>query len=192
MSFSQVGRRSNLTTEAPQRRRRTGLRGMSEREINGGPEPTDDELEAIARAILDANSYMTLGTADETGRPWVSPVWYAMGGYAELFWVSDPEARHSRNIAARPELAIVVFDSRAPVGSGQAVYMSAVGTELAGAELERGIEIFSDTSMADGARAWRREEVQPPAPHRLYRAIVSEHYVLDTARRSDRRLRVDL
>jgi len=26
--------------------------------------------------------------------------------------VSDPEARHSRNIAARPQVAIVIFDSR--------------------------------------------------------------------------------
>jgi Pyridoxamine 5'-phosphate oxidase len=28
---------------------------------------------AIARATIDANTYMTLGTADESGLPWVSP-----------------------------------------------------------------------------------------------------------------------
>jgi hypothetical protein len=39
------------------------------------------DLEAIARAIMDANQYMTLGTAGETGRPWVSPVWYALAHY---------------------------------------------------------------------------------------------------------------
>ena len=26
-------------------------------------------------------------------------------------WVAAPDARHSRNLAARPELAIVIFDS---------------------------------------------------------------------------------
>ncbi len=46
---------------------------------------------------------MTLGTADEGGTPWVSPVWYAPDGYTEFLWVSDPEARHSRNLAARAE-----------------------------------------------------------------------------------------
>ena len=36
-----------------------------------------EELEAIARMIIDPNRFMTLGTADEEGVPWVSPVWYA-------------------------------------------------------------------------------------------------------------------
>src|SRR5687768_2053911 len=77
------------------------------------------DLGAMARAIIDSNLYLTLGTADENGRPWVSPVYYAPEGYAEFYWVSSPEATHSRNIAARPEVAIVVFESRTPIGSGQ-------------------------------------------------------------------------
>ena len=32
-----------------------------------------EELAAIARGIVGANLYMVLGTADEDGRPWVSP-----------------------------------------------------------------------------------------------------------------------
>jgi pyridoxamine 5'-phosphate oxidase-like protein len=32
-------------------------------------------LGTIARTIIDSNFYMTLGTADENGRPWVSPVY---------------------------------------------------------------------------------------------------------------------
>ncbi|MGH3112340.1 MAG: hypothetical protein ACRDOP_02605 [Gaiellaceae bacterium] len=62
--------------------------------------------------------------------------------------VSSPEARHSRNLAARPQVAIVVFDSHAPVGSGQGVYISAVAGELTGVELDRGIEIFTRRSQA--------------------------------------------
>ena len=138
----------------------------------------DEELRALARTIIDANRYMTLGTADESGLPWVSPVWYAPAGYRELIWVSSPEARHSRNVATRPQVAIVVFDSHAPVGSGQGVYMSAVAEELTGVEVDRGIEVFSSRSQAQGARAWTREDVRPPARHRLYRATVSEHYLL--------------
>jgi hypothetical protein len=188
MSFSQVGRRPGTTTEAARARRRTKGRPRPD-ETNGDALATE-ELEAVARDILDANSYLTLGTADEHGVPWVSPVWYAMAGYAELFWVSGPEATHSRNLAVRPELAAVVFDSRVPVGDGQAVSMSAVGAELADDELERGLEIYSAASVADGASAWRREDVEPPAPFRLYRAVVSEHFVLDPAARPNRRLRV--
>jgi hypothetical protein len=105
--------------------------------------PSPEELAAVARAIIDENRYMTLGTADEDGVPWVSPVWYAPSAYHEFFWVSSPDARHSRNVAARPEIGIVIFDSRAPAGSGQGVYMSAIAEEVAGAELAGGIGIFS-------------------------------------------------
>jgi hypothetical protein len=69
-------------------------------------------------------------------------VWYAVTDYREFFWVSSPEARHSRNIAVRPQVAIVIFDSRAPEGTAQAVYVSAVAEELAGEDPERGIGSF--------------------------------------------------
>jgi hypothetical protein len=148
------------------------------------------DLDEVARAILDGNRYMVLGTADEGGRPWVSPVYYAPTGYSELYWVSSPEAQHSRNLAGRRELSIVVFDSRAPVGEGQGVYMSAVAEPLKGAELEQGIEILSRVSVSHGARPWTVEDVQEPAPLRLYGARVSEHWVLDPERRPDQRTRV--
>jgi nitroimidazol reductase NimA-like FMN-containing flavoprotein (pyridoxamine 5'-phosphate oxidase superfamily) len=156
--------------------------------------PTPQELGAIARAIIDSNRYMTLGTADENGQPWVSPVWYAPAGYRELFWVSSPEARHSRNLATRPQLAIVIFDSTAAINTGgeHAVYMSAVADEPEGRELDRGIEIFSRRSEEQGARAWSRGDVVPPAPIRLYRAMVSEHFMLDPAVSPDTRTPVSV
>ena len=147
------------------------------------------ELEAIARAIIDTNLYMTLGTADDTGRPWVSPVYYAPAGYKEFFWVSSPEARHSCNLAARPEVSIVIFDSRQPIGKGQGVYFSAFAVELKGEDLDRGIAIFSRGSTAHGAREWTREDVTPPSRHRLYRAVASQHSVLGP---QDRRIPVTI
>lgn len=139
------------------------------------------DLAAIAREIIDSNMYMTLGTADEAGRPWVSPVYYAPDGYSEFFWVSSPEAQHSKNLMVRPEVSIVIFDSRAPIGTGQGAYMAAVAEELTGAELERGIVIFSRRSVEHGAREWTPADVQEPAPIRLYRGATSEHFVVDPA-----------
>ena len=40
--------------------------------------------------------------ADEAGLPWASPVWFASVDLREFFWVSSPDARHSRNLAVRP------------------------------------------------------------------------------------------
>lgn len=136
------------------------------------------ELEALARTIIDSNLYMTLATADASGRPWASPVYYAANGYHELFWVSRPEATHSRNLAVRPEVGIVIFDSTVPIDTGGGVYMAAVAEQLAAAEVERGIGIFSSRSQEHGGEAWTVADVEDAAELRLYRATVSEHSLL--------------
>jgi nitroimidazol reductase NimA-like FMN-containing flavoprotein (pyridoxamine 5'-phosphate oxidase superfamily) len=127
-----------------------------------------------ARAIIDEGVFMTLATADAQGVPWASPVWYAPDGYSELLWVSDPNARHSRNIALRPQIAIVIFDSRQTPGDGLAVYMEARAEQVDPGRLGA----FNARSVAQGLVEWGPEKVQEPARHRLYRAAVSEHWVL--------------
>ena len=126
------------------------------------------ELSQLARTVIDSNSYMALGTADETGHPWVSPVWFASEDYTRFHWVSSPDSRHSRNLAARREVAIAIFDSSAVPGTAEAVYMSGRAEELTGNELERGIELFDRRSQKDIARTWELSDVQPPS---LFRSI---------------------
>lgn len=134
---------------------------------------------AIARAIIDASLYMVLGTADEAGRPWVTPVYYAPEDYREFFWVSAPDAKHSRNLEERREVSIAIFDSSVPINTGQCVYISAVARELAGGERAEGLDIYSRRSLAHGGREWPLEDVQSPARHRLYQASAVDHYILD-------------
>jgi hypothetical protein len=137
------------------------------------------EREAMAKAIVDANSYMTLGTADAAGVPWASPVWYAPASYREYFWVSRPSARHSQNIAVRPQVGIVIFDSTVPINTGKAVYMAALAEQVTDdGEIARGMSVFSERSLAQGARVWTPEEVGPSGRVRLYRARASEQFVL--------------
>jgi hypothetical protein len=145
------------------------------------------DLVSAARAIIDGNSYLTIATADQAGRPWASPLWYAHAGYREFFWVSSPAARHSHNLIERPQAGIVIFDSRAPVGNPQAVYLTVTAGEMPGDQLGQGIEVFSARSQAHGARKWTLADVQEPAPHRLYLATTSECFLLD---RLDRRIAV--
>jgi uncharacterized protein YhbP (UPF0306 family) len=137
------------------------------------------EASAAARRIIELCLYMVLGTADEEGRPWAIPVYYAPDGYREFLWVSKPEARHSRNIEARAEVSIVIFDSSAPIGTGQGVYMTATAGELAGDERRSAVEVFSRRNLQHGGNPWTLEDVQPPARLRLYRAVANAHYVLD-------------
>jgi hypothetical protein len=144
-----------------------------------------EELEAIARRVIDSNRFMSIGTADDEGVAWVSPVWYAPVEYREFFWVSSPDARHSPNVATRSQVSIVVFDSAAPVGAGRAVYVSAAAGEMEGADLERGVGVYSRASVPGGLSEWRLEGVRAPAPYRLYRA--TDHWALDPDGHPDHR-----
>ncbi len=147
----------------------------------------------MARGIIESNRYMVLGTADQAGVPWVTPVWYAQFDYRRFIWVSSPDRRHSRNVRTRPEVSIVIFDSQVAVGSARAVYMSARAEELSGAELERDVTLFDAAGQAQGlARRWALDDMLAPAPYRLYRADVSQHWVLDPDSRPDDRAEVSL
>lgn len=144
---------------------------------------------ATARAIIDTNLYMVLGTADEGGRPWVSPVYYAHVDYREFLWMSRPETLHSRNLVARPQISLVTYDSSVPIGTGQGVYMSATAEEVTGDDRLAMIDVFSRRSLGQGGGALALEDVEPPAELRLYRAAATAHFILGSI---DRLVPVDL
>jgi uncharacterized protein YhbP (UPF0306 family) len=153
------------------------------------------DLTDMAKEIIESNRYMVLGTADEAGVPWVTPVWYARADadYRRFLWISAPDRRHSRNVAARSQVSIVIFDSRVAVGDARAVYMSAVAAELSGEELDAGAQLFASATRAQGlSRDYTVDDMRPPAPYRLYRASVSQHWVLDPDSSPDDRAEVTL
>ncbi|MGP3962153.1 pyridoxamine 5'-phosphate oxidase family protein [Nonomuraea sp. 3N208] len=133
-------------------------------------------LEEMARTLIDTTRYMALGTVDPDGRPRVSPVYYAPDGYHDLYWISTPEAQHSRNIAERPEVSMVIFDSTAPIGTAQAVYLLATAERLPDDEFERHVDHACRARFPE-QQVFPREQLQGSAPLRLYRAHVTEHSV---------------
>lgn len=158
---------------------------------------TTDLIE-MARHVLDTNRYMTLGTSEDDGRPRVSPVYFTHHGYRDFYWLSSPDARHSKNIAARPDVSIVIYDSSVAIGQGQAVYMWARAAIVPAAELpERFAVAFADPDP--GVRSFQLDDVSGDgAPLRLYLAQARTHEVHIAGRHpvhgtgTDRRLKIDL
>jgi nitroimidazol reductase NimA-like FMN-containing flavoprotein (pyridoxamine 5'-phosphate oxidase superfamily) len=144
----------------------------------------------IARTVLDGNSFMTLATADAEGLPWATPVWFATEDYRSLYWVSAPDTRHSLNLAVRPEISVVVYDSTQRPGNVTAVYMT--GTAGLAVDIAEGIGVFSRGAVREGIGAWGIERVTGDARLRLYRALVAEHYILDPDATIDTRVPVTL
>lgn len=137
----------------------------------------DDELVAHARALIDANLYLTLGTVDADGRPWTSPVYFAPTGDWEFTWGSATDAEHSRHLAERPEVSLVIFDSTVPPYHGRAVYAVGRARELAGDELDRAL-LGYPRPTGDGSSEVTREDVSGAGEYRLYQVTASELWVL--------------
>lgn len=136
-----------------------------------------DPREAF-ESIVGAGQYMTLATADASGLPWASPVWFATIDFQEFFWISSPDARHSQNLAVRSELALSIYDSRQPPMTGLGVYVSAIGIQVPESELADALSVYADREHEVGISPLERSDVLPPAKHRMYRATATERYVL--------------
>jgi hypothetical protein len=72
----------------------------------------------------------------------------------------------------------VVFDSSVPSDDAAALYVSAVATELDGAERDEAVARYSRASEAQGLRPFTTEDVGGDARWRIYRATVTERSVL--------------
>jgi len=72
---------------------------------NGRVTSISDEV----RALLGRENTLVLATTLDDGTPAATPLFYYFDGEAALYWLSSPESRHSRNLAARPRVAVAVY-----------------------------------------------------------------------------------
>lgn len=127
------------------------------------------ELVDRARQTLDRVAIASLATVSGDGRPWNCPVFVAFDGDFRFYWSSQVDAVHSQNIAARPDVCLVLFDSTQPDASGRAVYVRALARELTD-------DVSMRAALACLARR-RNEPAKDPAeftdehPRRVYVAV---------------------
>ena len=131
---------------------------------------------AVIDRVLAANRYLVLGTADQAGKPWVTPVFFAPLGPGRVCWVSSPESRHSRNIADRAAIAITVFDSTVEVGEAEAAYFDADAAQATLEESETLVQALN--ARLPPGKLLSVEDVRPHGPLVIYRADLLRRFVL--------------
>ena len=99
--------------------------------------------------------------------------------------MSATDARHSRHLAERPQVSMVIFDSTVPPYHGRAVYAVGEARELSGSDLDRALEAYPRPD-GQGATPVTRSEVTAPAVYRLYQATVSDMWILCPGNRGSR------
>ena len=89
-----------------------------------------NSLIKTAKKIIEDNIYLTIATSTIDGKPWISPLFFAYDENYNFYWISGKNSLHSQLISRNPNIAIVIFDSTAPVGKGDGVYFEAEAEEL--------------------------------------------------------------
>jgi nitroimidazol reductase NimA-like FMN-containing flavoprotein (pyridoxamine 5'-phosphate oxidase superfamily) len=132
------------------------------------PDPTPED---IARRVINDNRFMVLATVQPDGTPRVSPVYYDHLGYGRFYWVSSPNAQHSMNLAARPRVEFVIFNSQATPATTSAVYLGGLAGEVPAEDLPMACaEAFA--RVREGARAFTPDQLRGESELRLYRVDV--------------------
>ena len=72
-----------------------------------------------AKEILAKMQYATVATTTPDGKPWNSPVAHEIDENYVIYWFSDRENQHSKNVRANPYAFIVIYDSTAPECTGE-------------------------------------------------------------------------
>src|SRR6266487_2919486 len=91
---------------------------------------------AMARQLLDASTLCAVATTSPRGGVHINAAYFAWSPEFDLVWLSDPGARHSRNLVAHAGAAIAVYDS----------------TQVWG-EPDRGIQLFGSAHQVAGPGA---------------------------------------
>jgi|SRR5579872_1514815 len=127
---------------------------------------------AQAKQIIKDNIYLTIATTSLNGKPWISPVFFAYDENYNLFWVSNKNSRHSKLIMENPEVAIVIFNSKAPEGEGDGVYFESKVIILEDEkEVRQAIEVLDKRVSKDQFRLKGIQEVTGEGVCRIYKAV---------------------
>src|SRR5438046_7277622 len=96
------------------------------------------QLERVARRLINASPLCSLATVTPGGRAHINHMYFAWGDRFDLFWISDPDSLHSRNLVKNRSAAVTIYASNQVWG-----------------RLDRGIQLFGTAGQATGTAAAR-------------------------------------
>lgn len=136
-----------------------------------------EELNKKAKEIVKRILFMTIATCSDSGQPWNSPVYFAYDEKYNLFWASDKNAQHSKNIEENNNIFIVIYDSTVPEGQGEGVYVKAKAEALKDEkEIERALAILFTRKNQDPKKRTSKEFLNE-YPRRVYKAVPEKFWM---------------
>ncbi len=95
---------------------------------------------ATAQQLLDASTLCAIATVTAAGRAHINTAYFAWSRDFDIIWMSEPGAKHSRNLRANDSVAIAVYDSSQTWGKP-----------------DRGVQLFGSAREVRGDNARQAE-----------------------------------
>lgn len=118
---------------------------------------------------------MTIATANKNAEPWISPVVFGYDENYNLYWFSDKDSKHSKLIYQNNRVAVVIFDSKAPEGTGDGVYIVGKASELLEDELEQAIKTHKNRF----GKTQPKKKFMDDSPLRFYKITPEKFWKLN-------------
>ena len=93
-------------------------------------------LDRVARRLMNASPLCALATVSPRGRAHINHMYFAWNDRFEIFWISDPDSIHSRNLTKNGSASVTVYASNQVWGRP-----------------DQGIQLFGLAGLAPGKQA---------------------------------------
>lgn len=131
-----------------------------------------------AKKIISKILYITIATSSKDGAPWNSPVYSAFDEDYNFFWASDQNGQHSKNIAENNKVFLVIYDSTAPEGTGEGVYIQAKAYKLEDSkDIQHGLNYLDGRVNKKKDSTTRVAQFQGDKPRRVYKAVPEKFWI---------------
>ncbi|TLZ62461.1 MAG: hypothetical protein E6K13_05695 [Methanobacteriota archaeon] len=135
--------------------------------------------------VLRENVLCSMSTVSTGHRAYVNTAYFCHSPQLELFFLSDPESFHCRNLAQNPSMAIAVFRSDQTWGHpDRGVQLFGICREARGSVAERAGRLYSSrfppfSKLLSGTSAVARKQARLLLSYRFYRFVANRVKILD-------------
>ena len=148
---------------------------------------SENRIRTSVFRILNANRLCSIATVAPGNRAHINTAFFAYSPALELYFLSDPDSLHSRNLSALPSMAMTIFDSRQSWDDpGRGIQLFGTGRKTWGVQASRAERTYADrfpsfARWLRGRSAAEREQAARLRSYAFFRFMPNRVKVLDEA-----------
>lgn len=148
---------------------------------------SERRIRRAVHRVLKSNRLCSISTVAPGDRAHINTAFFAFSPNLELYFLSDPESLHCRNLATNPSMAMAVFDSRqrwdAP---GRGIQLFGAGNRTRGEQARRAEQVYGSrfpplARWLKGRVAEDRQRSARLQSYAFYRFLPDRVKILDEA-----------